>query len=142
VAVDERIRNRGLALHAVGERDVSVRDRPEIDDQVGLRRHHDFEVHRAAAAGEAADLRQLTHARRQVRQFLGRRLAVPADQFFRRQHGDQHQGGRARGDHALDPVGHRDRAAGGVDDVARVGTARQQRKKRGRDRSKPEPAGR
>src|SRR5262249_58607644 len=54
-AVDEQVGDRGLALHAVGERDIRVRNRSEVDDQIGLCGHHDFKDGRVAASGEAGD---------------------------------------------------------------------------------------
>jgi hypothetical protein len=54
-------------------------NRSEVDDQIGLCGHHDFEVGRIAAPGEAADFRQAPHDRRKIGKLLGRRLSVPAD---------------------------------------------------------------
>ena len=56
-SIEQRIRNAGLLLHAVGERDVGVVDDADVEDQVGLERQHHFEIGGIAAAGDAPDLR-------------------------------------------------------------------------------------
>jgi hypothetical protein len=56
--------------------------------------------------------------RRDVGEFLGTRRARAADHAVRGEDVEQHRRGRPGGEHALDPVGHRDLPAGRVGDHA------------------------
>ena len=55
-AVEQRIGNAGLRLHALGQRHESGARRADVEDEIGLERDHRFQVGRVAAPGEAADL--------------------------------------------------------------------------------------
>ena len=73
-AVEQRIGNAGLLLHAVGERDVGRADAADVEDEVGLEREHDLEIGGVAAPGDAADLRPAADVGQQELALL-RRLA-------------------------------------------------------------------
>src|SRR5262249_38859419 len=57
-AVEQRVGNARLLLHAVGERDVGRVHAADVQDEIGFEREHDFEIGGVAAPGDAAPLRR------------------------------------------------------------------------------------
>ena len=131
--IDQDVRDTGLRLDPLGERDIGVAHRAEVDDQVGLGLQQHLEIDRVAT-GERAEHRQVPVFRRDVGQVLGVRRTLPAGQAVRRQHVEQHRRGRPGREHPLDPVRHLDLAAGRVGDRARGLTLRAPREKRAQQR--------
>ena len=117
-AVDQHVGNAGLALHPVGQRDVGVGHRAEVEHEVGLGRDQALEAHRVAAAGQPAGLRQVARRRRQELLLRRRRQTDPADHRVGRQHIHQHRCGRPGDEHAVDVRRQGDLAVGRIDDRA------------------------
>src|SRR5262249_60038579 len=53
-AVEQRVGNARLLLHAVGERDVGRVHAADVQDEIGFEREHDFEIGGIAPPGDAA----------------------------------------------------------------------------------------
>jgi len=115
-AVEEQVGNPRLLFHALRERHERRRRRADIDDQVGLGTHDNFDVRRVAAPGEPSECRQQRHGIGQVRGLVGARRARPADELLRGNCEQQHCRGRPGHVHALHALRERDRASGRIGD--------------------------
>ena len=113
-AVEQRIRNAGLLLDPVGERNISRADVADVQDEIGLERQHGLQIGGVAAPGDAshlgaaADLRQQEFA---LRRPIGAR---PAQQQLGRQRIKHDGGGRSGRKHAQNLRRHRHGAAGAI----------------------------
>ena len=113
-AVEQRIGNAGLLLHAFGERDIGRARAADVEDEVGLERQHDLEIGGVAAPGDASHLRPAADVGQQELALLRPVGARPAEQQLGRQRVEKDRRRRPRRKHALDPRRHRHRAAGAV----------------------------
>ena len=117
-AVEKHVRDLGLILHVVGERDVGGADAADIDDQVRLELQHILQVGGVPAPREPAVFGQVAHALQQEC-LLGRaRRSHPADHLLRRQGIEQDRRGRSGGQDTRYPLGKLDAASGRVGDGA------------------------
>ena len=71
-AVEQRVGNAGLLLHAIGERNVGRVGVADVENEIGLERQHRFEIGGVAAPGEAADFRPGADVGQQELALLGR----------------------------------------------------------------------
>jgi hypothetical protein len=115
-AVEQRVGNFRLLLHARCERDECRIGRPDIENEVGLERKHGFEVGRVAAAGEPADFRPRAHIGQHELAFLRAIGARPADEDLGCERVEEDGGGRAGGEYAGDRIGNWHGTAGRIDD--------------------------
>lgn len=130
-AVEQRVGNAGLLLHAIGERHIGRGQTADVEDEVRLECEHGFEIGSVAAAGDAAHLRPTTDIRKQelaLRAGIGLR---PAKQQFGRERIEHDRRRRASGKDPFDVRRRCDRAAGAVSHSHGARRARQQQ--RGRD---------
>ena len=119
-AVEQRVRNAGLRLNAVGELDEGGARRSGVDDQVGPRGDHRFEVRGARAAGDASDLGPVADTRQQELELFGPVGTRPAQQRVGRKRVELDRRRRPGREHALHLARHRHAAAGAVGDERRV----------------------
>jgi len=115
-AVEQRVRNAGLLLHALRQRDEGAAGRADIEDQIRFERDHAFEVGCVAATRDAPDLRARTDICQHVHAFFGAVGARPAEQQIGRECIEEDRSRWAGRKHARDFFRHRQRAAGCVGD--------------------------
>src|SRR5262249_59756695 len=114
----------GLLLHAVCQRNISVVDGADIENEVGLELEQRFEVGRVAAPGEPSDFGLVAGTRAQqraLRRLVASRPSAPEVG------GERVKEDRRRGpgsEDALDPVGNSDGAAGRVSERGATRKAR------------------
>ena len=123
-AVEQRIGNAGLLLHAVGERDVGRVDAADIENQIGLEREHDLEIGGVAAPGDAPDLRPPADVGQQELALLRTVGARPAEQKLGCQRVEHDRGRRPGREDTRDARRHRHSAAGTVGHAGGAGAAR------------------
>ena len=136
-AIQQRVGNAGLLLHARRERHEGRRGRADVEDQVGLERQHDFEIGGVAAAGDAADLGPGADIRQHVDAFFRPVGARPAEQQIGRQRIEQDRGRRPCGKHASDLLRHRHGAARRVGDGRGAAGARRKQRSRAAQHQRP-----
>jgi len=76
-AVEQRVGNADLSLHAFGERNVSCLSRAYIEDEIGFKLEHPLQVSRVAASGEPTDLGTGRDLGKEVDALLGPDRARP-----------------------------------------------------------------
>src|SRR5262245_36018800 len=79
-AVEQRVGNAGLLLHAVGERDIGRIDAADIENEIGLEREHDLEIGGVPAPGDAAHFRPAADVGEEEFALLRPICARPAEQ--------------------------------------------------------------
>ena len=119
-AVEQRVRNAGLLLHTLGQRDEGAAGRADIEDQIGLERDHAFQIGGVAAARDTPDLGARADLRQHIHALFRPVGARPAKQQLGRERIKQDRGRRAGREHARDFFRYRQRAAGRVGDRCRM----------------------
>jgi len=131
MAIEQRIGNTGLLLHAIGERNVGRIDVTHVENEIGLECDYRFQIGGVAASGEAADLRPGADVGQQELPLLGAVGAWPAEQQLGGERIEQNRRRRPGREHAGDVGGDRDRSAGRV--CQRCGARCTRRCERGQD---------
>ena len=115
-AVEERVGDARLSLHPIGERHVGGGGRADVEDEVRLALQHLLEIGRAAAAGQAAELRPGADLGEEEGALFGTIGARPAEQEVGGQRVEHDRCRRAGRKHPLDAARHGHAASRGVGD--------------------------
>src|SRR5262245_50200309 len=118
-AIEEHVRNLGLLLYVVCERNIGRTDTADVNDEIGLEFEHVLEICRASATGEPAILGQLAHALLEKGLLCRAGRAHPADHFLWSERVEQNGCGRAGCQHTRYALGNFDVTSGGICDAAR-----------------------
>src|SRR5262249_4678064 len=125
-AVEHRVGNARLLLHAVGERDIGRVHAADIEDEIAFDREHDFEFGGVAAPGDAAHFGPAADVGQQELAFLRPVGARPADEQLGRERVEKDRRRRSCRKDALDTRRHRHGAAGAVGHARGARTRRRQ----------------
>src|SRR5262245_14832409 len=125
-AVEQRVGDAGLLLHAVGERDIGRIDAADVENEIGLEREYDLEIGGVAAPGDATHFRPAADVGQEEFALLRPIGARPAEETLGGERIEKARRRWSRRKNALDPRRYRDAAAGAVGDRGRARTPRRE----------------